>query len=271
MASLVDESFEGVGYEETWTEYKGDNSTVDEDSTDVTPPWQGGAQTLKCVTAADGDHTYEAYATRDLGSNKAITYTRFYFQLASEDMADTDSKRIFTLEDGNNDQAVRMMLIQDGTDLKLRGRVYDGAWLTKGTSNAISVDTWYRIEIEYDHTNTTFSWKLDGTEIEEYTLTGSQRTHVRYINCGLQDTTQEHVITAYYDLVAVDDADWVGAPTPLIQSENIAADGDSTVDWDTFGGAGDHYTRLTDDDDNTYVYTNSNGETESFTQHVCLH
>ncbi|HDY89813.1 MAG TPA: hypothetical protein ENH82_17065, partial [bacterium] len=74
MARVVDESFEGAGYEESWSETAGAGNTIDEDSViPGTPPPGAGSQCLKTIQA--GTNAL-AYASQDWGVAEAILYCR---------------------------------------------------------------------------------------------------------------------------------------------------------------------------------------------------
>lgn len=216
-ASIFDEKFEGAGYEETgWNEVVG-AGTVDEDaaSSDVSSPSGWGSQCLKVIAPSGG--TSMAY--NDFGDN-AIAYYRVEVVVTSAESA-------------NNFMIFHCYNTNGGAFAAVFWGAYDGADLTfalnsyhDGNSNAYnafgtySLSTRYRIEIKWDATNDKWSWKIDGVVqpndqdasspvTTEGNLTDTHQTTVDAIYAG--DAWGNINTTTYYDLIAIDNADWVGA------------------------------------------------------------
>jgi parallel beta-helix repeat protein len=202
---LSDESFEGAGYEESWSETEGAGSTVDEDSTDVTPPPGGGNQTLKIQKVSPN---FNASTNRELASEEAVTYSRFYVQIAAEGLADTEKVLLNRGRDASWDSAWQVWLLQDGADLKFHLWVYNnGSDAQYTASDSISLDTWYRIDVKYDVTGTAWAWRIDETVEDSGSLTGSTRSGVKIMDAG--DSVVSETATFYIDLAAMDTSGYV--------------------------------------------------------------
>jgi hypothetical protein len=214
MTSLVTESFEGTGYENTWTETVGDG-VVDEDSTDITPPTGGGSQTLKIQTASPD---YDAATRYDTGSGREVSYTRLYIYIGAEGLANGESIRVAcaTGTDTQTGRRWELILKQIAAKLSFRLWVYDnGAISEKDQSGDIVTATWYKVEIKLDRTGTAWEWKIDGSVEGSGSLTGNLNTAPRYWWCGT--TYGDYTMTTYYDLFAIDDSDYPADPSAGIE------------------------------------------------------
>jgi hypothetical protein len=98
VARLIDESFEGSGYEEYWNPIEeGDGCTLNPDylHADIpgapVPPSGAGSECLKTVSAPSG---YATYAERNLGSIFGTTFTRLYVYVGAEGLNNWQQKYI---------------------------------------------------------------------------------------------------------------------------------------------------------------------------------
>jgi len=223
---IIDESFErNPGYDETglWTETIGTscpNCILNEDSAlplcnppACSPPSGAGLQCLKSISASPG---YQAYATRDYGSELKRTFTRMYLYVESEGLDDGDMKPIGALRNNTNAIVLGFGLNQNSGQLRFLIRLY----YNNGSSYYddyfdISTNRWYRIEVKYDTDNETYTayseWKVDGVSQGSGTL-GMFETHysgIRKWDFGFWSALAE-TGTIYFDKVAVDNSDWVG-------------------------------------------------------------
>lgn len=202
---IINESFEtNPGYDETWTEggYL-DNLDPDYLHSSIpgtpTPPTGAGSECLQSVSSTSG---YNAYATRDLGSVQPKTFTRFYVYIEAEGLATSSDKDIITLEDnGGNNVIIFRLRKGSGGNLKFRLRLYNNGGWTNYISTAISLNTWYKIDIKYDNVNNTWQWRLDGVSQDSGSLSGSHYAGIQKWNFGMQN--QSITGTIYFDLVTV--------------------------------------------------------------------
>jgi len=223
---IIDESFErNPGYDETglWTETIGTscpNCILNEDSTlptctspTCTPPSGAGLQCLKSISASPG---YQAYATRDYGSELKRTFTRMYLYVESEGLDDGDMKPIGALRNNTGAIVLGFGLNQNAGQLRFLIRLYyeNGSSYYEYPVN-ISLERWYRIEFKYDTDNETsiayFEWKVDGISQGSAGL-GGLVTHysgIKKWDFGFWGA-QAETGTIYFDRIAVDNSDWVG-------------------------------------------------------------
>ena len=251
---LSDESFEGTGYEETWTETVGSGSIVDEDSTDITPPTDGGSQILKVQKVSSN---YNAKTSRDLGSEQNTTYARFYVYITAEGMA--NGQEIYLArglnasltmpwyfgitQNSSGEVRFRFALYNNGTT------AYYSYPSTAPGTGSINVNQWYKVEVKYDATNLTWEWRLDGTSLYSGSLTGTLRNPPRYFELG--DAGLSLTMTAYIDRFAVNSSSYLSESQALPANVWKSAIGsapsgawfitpDSVVHW------GDKKSQLTD-------------------------
>jgi len=218
MARLLVESFEGAGYENSdppvadWTETVGDGCTVEPDSTAVARPTNGGDQILEIISAASG---YQAQAERDLGSDKAVTYTRVYVQIATGHSINANGEilELFWGFDSTWIQPWLVDLYHDGTDICFRFQYHTiGGW-SADYSGYISEDTWYCVEVYYNATAEEWEWKIDGVSEGSGALVDAHALGLKLLYVGKINSGNQQTGTTYFDLVAIDDADWVGVET----------------------------------------------------------
>ena len=203
---VIEESFEGTGYELTWTESIGSNCIVDEDHTPIpdNPPSGFGSQYLRTYTAFSGD--YNAAATYDHGTALSTTFTSFYVNVYFPFpgmFVDGEQKHISLFKDSANAYVGGLSLYMDGTQLQLRVLLYnDGAWMITESHN-IEGETWYKIDIKYDDMDNTWEWRVDDTVVDSGSLVGDHRTGIRYWTLGPWDNDQQEYVQVRYDLLTV--------------------------------------------------------------------
>jgi hypothetical protein len=199
---IINESFEGAGYQESWTGTVGTNCSLDEDfAIPGTPPSGAGSQCLRSVSASAG---YQAYANRTLGTEQPKTFTTFYVYVGNEGLAVSTQKDICTLADGGGNNPVILRLFKGSAgNLRFRFRLYNNGVWTNYDSTVISLNTWYKIEIKYDDTDNIWECRLDGTTQGSGSLTGSHYTGIQSWNFGFVTSGQQYSGTVYFDLIKV--------------------------------------------------------------------
>ncbi len=225
MARIWNEKFEAIGYDEVWSQGEtiGAGNTVDEDANpaDVGNPASWGGRCIKMINGGTNVNTYVSHA----GLAKADTWLRFEFVLSVESMEQDDFQYFWQSYNGGN-PLYRFNVKQkwDGTFPITLKCYHDGGINSYEALSPLVVGTKHRIEVKWDSTNNVWAWRLDGVNqpndqdgtdpVEsEGVLSNTHETQLDQIYCGLQN--QSHAMTMYYDLVAIDDADWVGAE-PLV-------------------------------------------------------
>jgi len=209
---LSAESFEGTGYEESWSETITGDTVIDEDSTDVTPPTGGGSQVLKIqsVTVDDAAQTRRAFT-----ADQPVTYTRCYVRIAAEGVSAVASADLYSTQNAAFSLPFAIQLYKDGSsNLYLRLKLYNnGAFAYYNSDNIANLNQWYLIEVKYDYTGATWYWKIDDVSQDSGSLTGTYRTGPRYWYLGPK--TVVYTMTAYYDLFAISTTGEIGAGTEL--------------------------------------------------------
>ncbi|HDY67754.1 MAG TPA: hypothetical protein ENH85_08185 [Candidatus Scalindua sp.] len=209
MARIIDENFEGTGYEETWAETIDAGCTLDEDS--VLPgsapyPVGAGSQCLKAIVL---DATYaDAYALQTK-TNQNISYIRGYVYLSEEGLADNQYFYSFVLADGASAVVSRIQIAQISGVLNVRFSYYSNSAIQNTAFTNISLNTWYRIEYKYDITNLLWEWRINGVLRNSGSLVANTRTPQKLL-IGIQFNIGVAQSTLYTDLVVWDDAAWVG-------------------------------------------------------------
>jgi hypothetical protein len=204
----IDERFEGTGYQNTWTEGVGAGCTVDEDASpgDVSQPNFWDRQCLKIIKAGGvAAYTYNAYGDQ----NKIFTRASMVVTAKSV----TEGQSVPVVEGLNGPGSVFCWLLAifkvSGVDYWALGAALDGANLSVYTGPACSLNTRYLHEIKWDTTNDLCEWKVNGSS--QFAPASLVAGHVLNGITLLGDSTASaNSFTAYYDLVAMDDTDWVG-------------------------------------------------------------
>ncbi|MDY6952743.1 MAG: cytochrome c3 family protein, partial [Thermodesulfobacteriota bacterium] len=204
ISTIIDESFEGKGYEEDFTETVGSSCTVDEDSgIPGTPPDHFGCQCLKTHSRAWG---FVARTDLVYPTQQARTFTNFYILIESESLAaDGSFEKIFGLYDANGDSVSVLRLSKNTSgDLKFKYRLYNnGASTTVYTSEALSLNTWYKVGIKYDDTSNAYEMRFNDAVVASGSLTGAHRTGVKQWRLGWYPGGNELSGTTYYDKLTV--------------------------------------------------------------------
>ena len=205
MAFLVDETFEGTGYEESWTETVGAGATVDEDDDSANagnpPGW--GSQCLKIIKPAAAEH---AYTTRTWTPG-ALQFFRLEFVIASHGLAADDELAIISA--GLSAVGVNFLVVIE----RLSGANYLTMYLDTNDDGNIDLIAWrdvlqtgvrYRFELKWDTTNDLWEFWAQGTWKAAGTLTAAAGAILQLL---LGDTADRTIgYTCRHDRIAVDDA-----------------------------------------------------------------
>ena len=219
MSRIFDEKFEGTGYEETgWTEVVGAGSTIDEDQVTsvVSSPSGWGNQCLKIASTGNDAYTYN-----NVGA-EAITYWRFEFIITAESVANDGYLIIaYSYQSSFGGTPWYLFLNKDseGNRKFLVDSQHDGAAHYYFGFPTLALNTKYRFEIMWDATNDHWGWRIDGVNqpndqdsTSPVTTNGNlTSTHQSDSGVLILGSFAGVAFTTYYDLVACDSADWVGA------------------------------------------------------------
>ena len=206
MARIVDENFEGTGYEESWSETVTAGNTLNEDAAiPGTPPTGAGSQCLNAILTPGATN---AFATQ-IKSATNINYLRVYLYISQEGLNNTQTITLFNLRNSSDSATAGIQLIQISGVVGIRYVYYsNGAYQVTAPVTG-SLNTWYRIELQYDVTNMLWEWKIDGISQANGSLTGAVLTPDRLSIGGNHNGAGTSNI--YLDLVAWDNTDWVEA------------------------------------------------------------
>jgi hypothetical protein len=100
-----------------------------------------------------------------------------------------------------------------------------GFGITSFTYGTLSFDTHYVVEFEWDSTNNTYEWKVDGAVAKSGSLTGDHQTQFDDIRIGASVHATSRNATVYIDNFFIDDTAYPTAPTePIAKDLSIVYD-----------------------------------------------
>lgn len=208
VGNIFSENFEAnPGYDNAdWTEVVGAGSTVNEDSTAVTPPTGGGSQVLlyQKVSLNFNALTRHELATITKG------WTTLYFQYGAHGLT-TTSTYIF-ISDATDVSAGaaawELRLLKTATGVCIQYQILGTA--TEGvTTPDIAANTWYKLGIKFNADDDTYDFSWDQgtgtwTSLESGSLPAGHKDHFDRIRLG--DNTNAYTITGYIDKLEIDNA-----------------------------------------------------------------
>lgn len=223
---LMDESFEGTGYELVgWSA-----TAVDPDSTDITPPENGGSQTLKATMTASAASVYRSIST----ANVLITYNTFWVYVSSEGF--TNNMTAYLARCFANDwtgPSWGFKLYKDsGGVLRFWFAPYTGgATPFSASAAAISTGVWYKIKVLYDATNHLYSCSYATEGGSDILITSGTLTdvHKEGSNIFFIGSTDLVTYTAYFDRVKVGSTGFFDEPVSDDRSGSVSISQASTV------------------------------------------
>ncbi len=209
MSRFFDEKFEGAGYEESWLgETVGSGCSLDEDAntSDILgspPDWDD--QCLKVVSASPGFSVYNSA----FFSGEPNTWFRAETIITSEDLGEIDLVTLYYAQLSGRPAWIVYLYQISGFLFFLFSCNHDGS-PNSYISDPIALNTRYRIEIEWDATSDTWEWKINGVSQDNGALTLTHEPGINIFHVGVWGGTN-NAATIYHDLIAWDDADWVGS------------------------------------------------------------
>jgi len=216
MTRVFDEKFEGTGFEETWSSGKtvGSGSTLDEDADtdDVSNPSSWIAQCLKMDAVSPNFDCF----VEDSPSYTLAMHFRIEFVITAESLSDGNQFVFFrTWNDNYILEAFTCYIRQVSGNLRMRFTVNDDGTNTTldDTTVIISLNQRYRLEVQYDITNNTYEFRLDDAVLFSGSLTSTHPTDISRFRAG---GSAGPAITMYFDLIAVDDAEFIGSDDTFI-------------------------------------------------------
>jgi hypothetical protein len=221
MTILINEYFEGTGYEETWTETVGGSNSIDEDalSSDVGSPDGWGLQCLHIdIPTLDAN----AYTYRSLGTPAGISYTRVDIIITAESLSSGENNVLLYLMNPAFSTVFALSLNQNGGGLAfILNSKHDGTNNFYQGFPTVTVGTRYRLEFKWDATANKWAWKIDGwsqPNDQDFTdpvtlegdLTSTHLTTVGIVFLGAPASVNQAAGETHYDRVVMDDSTWVG-------------------------------------------------------------
>lgn len=203
-ADILEESFEGEGYENSWDETLGSGCTIDEDNTDISPPTGGGSEILKQINPGYAD---ENKTVHSLASEKSDSYTTFYYRLNG--LSNNAFHTVFVAQDASWHVTWRIDAKRSGGTYTLYLSLYYNGSLQEDVDSVnISLDTWYKIDVKYDVTGTAWEWRLDDVSQGSGSLTGSIAGGIQTLELKTTTWNASHAVTAYWDRIWIDSSEY---------------------------------------------------------------
>lgn len=229
MSRVVDEKFEGAGYEEAWGEIvTAGGSEMDEDQatsgvSGSPADWDDDCLKNYHVAAAAGI----VVTSRRLNiGNITKSYLRIEIIVSDwSDMINNDTHGLVQVLDGGfgNCYLFQIKMI-GGSHYPEIMCFHDGNVNIYTAFTPMSLNTRHRLEGRWDADNDEWEWRLDGTNqpnnidgtspvTSPGTLTGGHKLNVDHIILGQNNHSSLRApdeMLIYFDNIALDNADWVG-------------------------------------------------------------
>ena len=159
------------------------------------------------VTVTNGETGY--LVTRDLGADKAVTYTQFYLRVVSEGLAENHAVAIAVgINAVISATTWTVALYQGTTNLYLRLCWNNDSVCSLGTT-AVTIGTWYRVRVRHNVTAGTADLKVNDTT-EVTVSSGVTGDSTRYLALGSSGWASDP-LTTQIDNITVDDDTEPGA------------------------------------------------------------
>lgn len=220
-ASYVNESFETTkptrdGCDESfWTVTQGSGCTVDTDNTDVSPPPGGGSQVLKMIGNGNGVNNFvRGYIP---GGQKSDTWTTVCIRLAA--LTDGHSFYALQTQDSAWTEQFAIAFLRSGSAYTLRVNIRNNGGAQQVVNKSVSLDTWYKVDIKYDRTNTAYEVLVDDVSEASGSLTGDYALGLYFITMYGMWWYDGFSCTAYWDRIWIDDSEYgYGAGVSAVSS-----------------------------------------------------
>lgn len=205
----ISESFEGTGYEETWTGSTVTNGNIDPDAQDfpgVAPTGLGEHFFKSTVTASNGK-AFRYLDTGDNGPQQALTV---FFSVDVEGLDDGHEANIWVLTDGSTD-GYRGRIRQNAGQLQyITQGNYNSIWVpnTSADWTDIELDKWYYVnfwsdpdefEADFYHATGSLHDLIDAIDLTSLTNPPSPDTLEVGVQAGALGASP--TTTVYFDIV----------------------------------------------------------------------
>jgi hypothetical protein len=167
-----------------------------------------GSNAVQVVITASSHATHASF---NAGGTKAATYTQFYINVTSESLTSTQSTYLVSADVASNMSQVawRFVLYDDYGTYYFKLTYYNTTpgFSTIQSTDAISLDTWYRVQVYHNSGDSTISWWIDGVAQTGDTNFGARNPQYWFIG----DNASDNATTFQVDNIAVDDDTTQGA------------------------------------------------------------
>lgn len=273
---IIDESFEGTGYEESWSE--ANPSGIDEDypieeDSDGNLPLTSATECLKVAINATQTVTT---VTRGLITNYDDGNARIYLKvnnLSWASPASGDWLMIARIVNATPAASAALIAYYDGANYEFRLRYFDGALTNDSTGLDITTNKWYRIDFSYDYTSKVAKldiYNMAGSNLlsRNISFSGTAR-YSASLDLGIfapsTNPGKDVTATLLYDLAVLDNSNStypIGDETDwtTIDATTYLPTSNSTYEWYRSGigtPGSNNYTYVDDDpanDDTDYLY-----------------
>jgi hypothetical protein len=190
--NLLDEGFEGVGYENAAKITESGIGTINEDT--ARPGSQTPTELCNSVLYVETDSGNEAFIIVDEGTQRDDVYFRIYYYLGTQ----ADGTYPYIVHAGEisgypgSNPGFNIQLYTDEGEVRARGT-------TSSNTIAINIGSWNLIEVHYVRNDT--SWiQVNGGSQETFT---AYDHGVRYYHIGHTATAPTDTMSSYFDLTAI--------------------------------------------------------------------
>lgn len=195
---IVNEGFEGTGYEGTWVETVSGGNTLDEDSTTV-PCF--GTQSLKAITTSIAAPS--AFAKRTFGNENSV-YIRAWIYISQNGLTGvSEIANILDIRDSAETSIARIQLKNNAGLFQARFIYYSDGGEIATSGVVVAINTWYLMEFSYNINTMKWSWYLNNIVKGIGNLVGTVLIPNRLVT-GIVNYTGAAQSIAHIDNITVD-------------------------------------------------------------------
>ena len=267
MARLIDESFEGVGYEDSWSETIGAGTTLDKDcpleeASDGKLPPGSGSECLR-ITFSNSSNNCSIIHN---GTDANLKTIRLYVKVNNCSWgtpAASDYIQLGRIRTSGSTFTAAIIIYYNGSNYQFRIRYYDGAVVSDSQGYTYTTNKWYRLEAKYDAANKRVQfdvYDVGGTNLFTRTIdfSGTSRQCCDLSIGVIHNLSKGITAEILYDLVVFDDATYpIGAESDhtFTVTELLPNSLSSPSDW-SYVGTSKLAAVTSDDGDTGYIYMN---------------
>ena len=218
MARVWDEELEATGYTETWDggEDVGGGNVLDEDFAVSSVTGSTALWDTLCLKSSNDGTGSAAALVEHAGFSLNDSWARYEINYP---VVPSSGQTIIEAYDVGSSLILYQLTLLNSGVLRLIA-YHDGTSNNHDSLAALSVDTEYRVEVKWDSGNNVYAWRIGDVDqpnnvdssdpiSSEGTLTSTHATTLERLRVGLQVSNRNTLV--YFDNIAIDDADWVGA------------------------------------------------------------